>query len=73
MQQGKGVAAARKGEGQRLFDIPFQPCGQGGLDGPGPAGGVVRQPGLRAGAAGQPIRVRTWPARVRTAALAASA
>ena len=72
-QQGDGIAAARQGQGDRAFDIGFQTRGQRGPDGPGPAGGVWRQPGLRAGAAAQPMRVRASVARVRTAALAPSA
>lgn len=78
MQQGEGVAAARQGQGERMIDVRLQPRGQGGQDGPGPVGGIVRQPGLRAaagaaGATGQPIRVRASVARVLTAALAPSA
>ena len=72
-QQGEGVPAAGQGQGERMIDVGLEPRGQGGPGGPGPVGGIVRQPGLRAGAAGQPIRVRVSAARVRTAALAASA
>ena len=76
-QQGDGVPAAGQGEGDRAVDAGFQSRGQDGPRGPGPVGGVWRQPGLRAGGAaagaGQPMRVRASVARVRTAALAASA
>ena len=76
VQQGEGVAAAGQGEGERTVDAGFQPRGQARPDGPGPVGGVWRQPGLRAGAAAgaaQPMRVRVSVARVRRAGLAASA
>ena len=76
-QQGDGVAAAGQGQGERAVDVGFQTRGQTGPRGPGPVGGVWRQPGLRAGgaaaAAGQPMRVRASAARARTAGLAASA
>ena len=76
-QKGDGVAAAGQGEGERAVEAGFQPRGEDGPRGPGPVGGVWRQPGLRAGgaagAAGQPMRVRASVARARTAALAASA
>ena len=76
-KQGDGVAAAGQGQGDRAVDAGFQPRGQDGPRGPGPIGGVWRQPPLRAGGAaagaGQPIRVRASVARVRTAGLAASA
>ena len=76
-KQGDGVAAAGQGEGDRTVDAGFQSRGQDGPRGPGPVGGVWRQPGLRAGGAAagaaQPMRVRASVARVRTAALAASA
>ena len=76
-KQGDGVAASGQGEGDRAIDAGFQPRGQDSPGGPGPVGGVWRQPPLRAGgaagAAGQPMRVRASVARVRTAGLAASA
>jgi hypothetical protein len=76
MQQGDGVAAAGQGQGDRMTGVTLQPGGQAVPNRRGPVLDRRGQPGRRAGVAAgaaQPMRVRASAARVRTAAVAASA
>lgn len=77
-QQGDGIAAARKGQGDRVSDVGLKPGGQTIARPADPAGFGIAQPPLRAGgraagAAAQAKRVRISVARVRRAGDAASA
>lgn len=81
-QQGDGIAAARKGQGDRVSDVSLKPSGQtiarpADPAGPGTAFRIAQPPlragGRAAGAAAQAKRVRISVARVRRAGDAASA
>lgn len=61
-QQGDRIAAAAERYGQRMVDVVFEPRIQAGSGA-----------GLEVAGQLQAARVRTWPARVRTATLAPSA
>ena len=70
LKQGDGIAAAGEGERQRAGDAGFKPGAQAFADAMDPVRGGRAQPPLRAG---QAKRVRSSAARVRRAALPASA
>ena len=70
VEQGDGIAAAGQGDGQWAGAVGVEPDGQPFADPVQPGRGGRAQPALRAG---QAKRVRSSPARVRRAALPASA